>query len=155
MRELTLTYLTSGEKICLGYKKRGFGAGLWNGFGGKLEAGEMPVAGAVREVQEEIGVSVDPSELTLVAVIDFYFTSGEHLHVHTFLTDSWVGEITESEEMQPRWFLFEDVPYDQMWDDDRHWVPRVLAGELLRGSVWFGADDKTVEKHEWQVVDAF
>jgi len=26
--------------ILLGYKKRGFGAGKWNGFGGKVEIGE-------------------------------------------------------------------------------------------------------------------
>lgn len=30
--------------------------GLWNGLGGKIEPGETPVAGAIREVQEESGV---------------------------------------------------------------------------------------------------
>ena len=28
------------RRVLLGLKKRGFGAGKWNGFGGKLEPGE-------------------------------------------------------------------------------------------------------------------
>ena len=37
---LTLVFIRRQGEILLGYKKRGFGAGKWNGFGGKVEAGE-------------------------------------------------------------------------------------------------------------------
>ncbi|MEK7165153.1 MAG: DNA mismatch repair protein MutT, partial [Patescibacteria group bacterium] len=37
---LTLCIVHQNEKVLLGMKKRGFGAGRWNGFGGKLQDGE-------------------------------------------------------------------------------------------------------------------
>jgi hypothetical protein len=31
--------------------------------------------------------------------------------------------------MRPQWFTFTDIPYDQMWEDDRIWLPMVLNGQ--------------------------
>ena len=33
---LTLVFLREGTRVLLGMKKRGFGVGKWNGFGGKV-----------------------------------------------------------------------------------------------------------------------
>ena len=35
---LTLVFLREGGKVLLGMKKRGFGVGKWNGFGGKVRS---------------------------------------------------------------------------------------------------------------------
>lgn len=37
---LTLVMVVQPGRVLLGMKKRGFGAGRWNGFGGKVQAGE-------------------------------------------------------------------------------------------------------------------
>ena len=37
---LVLVRDVARHRVLLGMKKRGFGAGKWNGFGGKLEPGE-------------------------------------------------------------------------------------------------------------------
>ena len=47
---LTLVFLRREGEVLLGMKKRGFGEGKWNGFGGKVEAGETIVEAAAREV---------------------------------------------------------------------------------------------------------
>lgn len=47
---LTLAFVRESTRILLGLKKRGFGQGLWNGFGGKVQPGETIEAGAVRFV---------------------------------------------------------------------------------------------------------
>ena len=35
---LTLVFLREGRRVLLGMKKRGFGVGKWNGFGGKVRS---------------------------------------------------------------------------------------------------------------------
>ena len=42
---LTLVYIRDEENILLGLKKRGFGTGKWNGFGGKVEPSETILQG--------------------------------------------------------------------------------------------------------------
>lgn len=37
---LTLVMVVQPGRVLLGMKKRGFGVGRWNGFGGKVQAGE-------------------------------------------------------------------------------------------------------------------
>ena len=50
---MTLVFLrreniSGSTEFLLGMKKRGFGVGRWNGFGGKVEPGETVVQGALR-----------------------------------------------------------------------------------------------------------
>ena len=45
---LTLAFIRDGGRLLLGMKKRGFGAGKWNGFGGKVDPGETILQGAIR-----------------------------------------------------------------------------------------------------------
>src|SRR5207302_2392316 len=64
----TLCYVfRSGEggrrQVLLGRKKRGFGAGMIMGLGGKAGPGESEAACAVREAGEEAGIAVDPGTL--------------------------------------------------------------------------------------------
>ena len=45
---LTLAFVRDSCRILLGLKKRGFGEGRWNGFGGKVQKGESIKDGAKR-----------------------------------------------------------------------------------------------------------
>jgi ADP-ribose pyrophosphatase YjhB (NUDIX family) len=155
MKVLTLGFLLKDDAICLGMKKRGFGEGNWNGYGGKVEEGESVTAALVREIREESGVETNERDLEEVALIDFIFEDGKHLHVHTYFIRTWRGEPAETEEMRPRWYAFDAIPYDLMWADDIHWLPRALRGEKLRGTVYFNADGETIKDMAWSVVDRF
>ncbi|MCF7815950.1 MAG: 8-oxo-dGTP diphosphatase [Candidatus Pacebacteria bacterium] len=152
---LTLAYLISETQVCLAMKKRGFGEGNWNGYGGKLEDAETIENATVREIKEESGVDVHENDLKKVAIAEFFFKDGKHLAVHTFFIRSWEGEPAETEEMRPEWFAFNMIPYDKMWADDIHWFPRALQGEKLIGKVWFKEDGESIEKMEWIQVTAF
>ena len=149
---LTLVYLVKEQSICLGLKKRGFGEGNWNGFGGKVEEGETIEDSALRELKEESRVGAHKKDLEKVAVIEFFFTDGRHLEVHAYFIEKWEGNPVETEEMRPAWFHFDDIPYDRMWADDIHWLPRALDGERIRGTVWFKEDGKMIEQMEWKPV---
>jgi ADP-ribose pyrophosphatase YjhB (NUDIX family) len=151
---MTLSFLLRDDAICLAMKKRGFGEGNWNGYGGKVEEGETVPAAAVREIKEESGVDVDERDLEEVALIDFYFEDGKHLHVHTYFTRMWDGEPIETEEMRPRWYTFDAIPYDLMWADDIHWLPCALKGEKLQGAVYFNSDGATIKNMKWNALSA-
>ena len=38
----------------------------------------------------------------------------------------------ESDEMMPTWFKFDEVPLDEVWDDDRYWFHLQLADKSPR-----------------------
>lgn len=145
-RLLTLVLLLDGKRILLGMKKRSFGAGRWNGFGGKLELGESIDAAARREVAEEAGVIV--GELTEVGVLTFSFDGQEEVfEVHVFTATSWEGTPSESSEMRPEWFALDAIPYNTMWLDDPYWLPLVLKGKSVHGTFHFKDQQHLVSHH--------
>ena len=141
---LSLCIVREGDKVLLGMKKRGFGAGFWNGFGGKVEPGETIEQGARRELQEEAGIVA--ASLTQVGRIDFDFVDDPvRLEVHVFLVDGFTGIPMETEEMRPQWYDLAAIPYEKMWLDDRYWLPLALEGKLFKGRFLFRGTDKIVE----------
>ena len=118
---------------------------VWNGFGGKVEAGEEIEQAAKREIYEEIGVVVD--NLEKFGIIDFEFpNSGEISEVHFFCAKEFNGEPRESEEMRPEWFHINEIPLDQMWDDDKYWFPLFLEGKKFKGRISFDENDNVIDK---------
>jgi 8-oxo-dGTP diphosphatase len=132
--------------ILLGHKKRGFGVDKWAGIGGRIEVGEGVVEAACREVCEEIGVTISESALQARGVITFRFPHRPSWNqtVHLFVATEWDGEPSESEEMRPAWYAPDALPFDQMWDDARYWLPQLIAGETLYLLITFGEDNATV-----------
>ncbi len=143
---LTLVLAIRGTDILLGMKKRGFGAGRWNGFGGKVEADESIEAAARRETKEECGIDITRMEEVGVHEFEFEKERGTILEVHVFRADAWHGEPVETEEMRPQWFPIDVIPYTEMWPDDRYWFPLFLAGKKFRTKFLFGDGDAVLEQ---------
>src|SRR3989344_6107951 len=135
MKPVTLCLLVKDNKVLLAMKKRGFGVGKWNGVGGKVQKGETIETAAARETGEEIGVMVDLAKIENVGKIEFHFKDKPewNQHMHIFLVKNWEGEPKESEEMMPKWYFQNEIPFDAMWPDDKHWLQMVLAGKKVEG----------------------
>lgn len=165
MRQVTLCLLIRGNgnerEMLLAMKKRGFGMGKWNGVGGKidLEKGDKNIIdAAIRETEEEIGVKI--KEFEKVALLSFrfpYITEEKQWNqdVHVFLVKDWQGEPIESEEMAPKWFKTKEIPFGEMWDDDKFWLPKILEGKKVKadfifkeGEIIFGQDIRIVKGFE-------
>lgn len=144
MQIVTLLFLRRDQEILLAMKKRGTGAGKWNGVGGKVNTGESNEAAARRECLEEIGVSV--VSLSLVAKLEFSIPHRQfHNLAYVYFASEWLDEPMETEEMAPKWFNITDIPYEVMWADDIYWLPSVLAGAKIGASFIFDANDQLIE----------
>ncbi|MFH0977822.1 MAG: 8-oxo-dGTP diphosphatase [Candidatus Woesearchaeota archaeon] len=160
MMQVTLCYLLKENKILLGMKKRGFGEGRWNGFGGKTAEGESIEDAAIREIKEEMSVMIDKKHLKKVATIDFFFPFAPEgkkwdQQMHVFFATKWKGEPEETEEMKPQWFEISKIPLEQMWADDPYWLPLVLKGKKVKGEFTFGKDNCSVVDHKVEVKQKF
>lgn len=134
----TLVYVVRNDSVLLIRKKRGLGAGKINAPGGRLEPGESLHDCAVREMREELRVT--PTGLVFVGDNKFQFVDGYSLHAHVFLASGIVGTPQETDEAIPHWFDVDDVPYDEMWEDDRLWVPHVFSATRFTARYVFDGD---------------
>lgn len=133
---LTLCIVHQHPKILLGVKKRGFGIGRWNGFGGKVEQGETIEEAAMRELKEEVGI--EALEMTKMGVLDFEFENDPKiLETHIFYITKFKGIPEETEEMSSKWFHIDKIPFELMWPDDIYWMPFLLSGKKFRGKFLF------------------
>ncbi len=121
----TLLYIVSNNRVLLIRKKRGLGSGLYNGVGGKVEEGETPLSAAIRECIEEVGVV--PRNIEWYGVLEFYNDGKLYGYVHIFVAKSYEGVPRESDEAIPLWFGLDEIPYEEMWEDDKFWLPLVLV----------------------------
>lgn len=132
----TLIFVIHDDRILLIRKKRGLGAGKINGPGGRLDDGETPAACALREIREELLVEAQtPRE---IGELRFQFVDGYGIHVHVFRSDGLTGTPTETDEAIPIWSAVDAIPYDEMWADDRIWLPLLIAEQRFEG--WFVFD---------------
>lgn len=94
----------------------------------------------MREVLEETGLVV--SNLRSHGILSFYF--GQRLEVdwkvYVFSTYNFKGSLNPSEEGSLKWFAFDEIPYDNMWQGDRHWLPLLLEGKKFQGAFYFNKD---------------
>jgi 8-oxo-dGTP diphosphatase len=134
----TLLFVVRDGQILLIRKKRGLGAGKVSGPGGRIEAGETPAECAVREVQEELRVT--PTGLRHHGEHRFHFLDGYTLHCHIFIASDCQGQAQETDEAIPMWTPIAAIPYDEMWADDRHWLPLALNGARVLGHWIFDGD---------------
>ncbi len=134
----TLVFVVRDDEILLINKKTGLGKGKVNGPGGKVDPGESPEACAVRECQEELGITV--SNLEYCGQHRFQFVDGYSIHVWVYRTREFTGVPRETREAAPLWVKLDSIPYDDMWEDDRYWLPMVLSGERFQTRWIFDGD---------------
>lgn len=154
MTKFTLIFVLNGEHVLLGYKKRGFGVGKWNGFGGKVEKDETIVKGAVRELKEESNLDVADSDMKYLGYVQYERANSPQVDiVYIFTTSNASDDFCETEEMAPKWFKISEIPYDVMWPDSKYWLPIVLKNKGLLAKFLLSGE-RTIEEKIINEIEA-
>lgn len=146
---LTLCLVHDDSRLLLGMKKRGFGVGQWNGFGGKVETGETIKIAAQRELKEEAGL--EALDMIEKGIIDFSSENDPKvLEMHIFEVVKFSGEPIETEEMKPQWFDLDKLPFEKMWPSDFYWYPLFFANKKFTGKFLF--DKPSDNEHSAKII---
>jgi 8-oxo-dGTP diphosphatase len=81
--------------------------GKWEFPGGKVEDGESPAAALVRELEEELGVTVDIGRALTPVVWDY---GRGPIRLHPFVCRIAAGELHPHEHEEIRWCASDELP---------------------------------------------
>lgn len=160
LRAATLSFPVREDAVLMALKQNKIGAGCWNGYGGGIELGENLVNAAIRELQEESGLSAIPELVRRMAVMDFHNQRSDGsffiCRVHVFKVFGWQNNPIETPEMKrPTWFGIDGLPDDMMLAD-KYWLPIVLQGARIIGMASYGPSQKELlGKVFIKTVDSF
>ena len=105
---------------------KGYGdnKGQWEFPGGKVEAGETPQQALVREIQEELAVTVQVGERLDTVEYDY---PAFHLHMDCFWCFVTEGEIVLNEAQAARWLDRDTLPQVDWLPADLTLLPKLKA----------------------------
>lgn len=146
-------FIICDGKILLIEKKRGLGAGKINGPGGKIDPGETPLEAIIRETQEELHVT--PLSPIKLGELHFHMSDVPHILCHVYRANDLEGTPTETDEAVPLWTDLAEIPYERMWEDDRYWLPHIIANRPFTGKFSFDGDKMLSKEISMKTLDDF
>lgn len=133
-----LVLLTRADRVLLlkGASDKRLWADCYNGLGGHVEPGETPYQAALREVQEESGLS--PAALTLRALIHVTMPEPPGVMISVFVGEAPEGMVRASEEGTPVWIPRDALTDLHLVEDLYELLPRLLSpGDVIFGHYRF------------------
>jgi hypothetical protein len=73
------------------------------------------------------------------------------MFVHVFTAKEFKGEPEETEEARPERFEIKNLPYEDMWPDDKYWFQKMLDGEDFEARFYFDEEGDEILDHEFLV----
>jgi len=89
--------------------------GLWEFPGGKIEQGETPEAALVRELKEELAITVNKEDLTAAGFVSHCYNE-QNLHVilMLFICKKWQGTTIGNEGQKIKWIDINAIVAEEM-----------------------------------------
>ncbi len=113
----TVCLLTRGDEVLLLHRRRAPNKGLWNGVGGRIEAGETPLQSALREIEEETGFRLETARFAGILTWEGFETPSAGLYI--FTAEAPAGQPVANDEgelaWKPRGWLFTAAEVVSNW----------------------------------------
>ncbi len=149
VKELAVCHLIkNGGNLLLIKAEEGLNKGKWNAPSGEILKGETPAKSAMRNVFQQTGVYV--SKVNYHGTVRLFLNGkNEYSHrLHIFSTKLFSGDLKPNIKGEARWFNFSDIPYYEMWADDRYWTNLVLQGKEFEADFFFDEKNEKITKYQ-------
>ncbi len=125
---LSIVEDVANHKFLMIRHHRGINEGCVNFPGGKKEAGETMEDCVIRETYEETGLKIkNPKQ---VGYIEF---PTKDFYVYVFKSTEFSGAVKEKkDEVDAFWVDEDEIPYEQMREADRNFLPEIMAGKYVK-----------------------
>ncbi len=130
------------QEVALAYNLQGQHEGLWVGYRLPISPNEKPEHGALRALAEKGGIAAEIKHMRRQAVVEHREEDGRpFLKLHVLTCRHWMGRPKRTLAMgNPMWFSFQNVPYENMANEEQRYLPHVLVGEKIMCSLTFDKD---------------
>jgi 8-oxo-dGTP diphosphatase len=120
--------------------------GLWTPPGGKLELGESPDQGCIREMREETGLNI--TRLTLRGVLNVYDRAYPiHWLLFIYRADEFTGDIQPTPEGELAWISLRDLSlYPRPYADRVHFPYVLLDSAPFRAHYVYDTPDTLISE---------
>lgn len=120
-------------------KEKDLNEGKWIGIGGKLEPGETPLQCVARETREETGLAI--TDFVMRGIIYFHSDIWESEKMYLYSATLSAGgtastgganpaeELPDCEEGILKWVPFPEIMDLNLWEGDKLFLPKLMAGE--------------------------
>ncbi|HAX72599.1 MAG TPA: 8-oxo-dGTP diphosphatase [Firmicutes bacterium] len=129
MIKTTLCYVYRGSQVLMVYrnkKENDFHLGKWNGLGGKIEPGETPEQGVIREVYEESGIIIESPTLVGECLFPNFEGHGEDEYVYIYVATTDVMTVSDCLEGDLYWVEEKEILSLNLWESDQVFLPYVF-----------------------------
>jgi NADH pyrophosphatase NudC (nudix superfamily) len=115
-------FIVKDNKILLAKIQYSLNDQKWNGIGGYIDNVESPEDAVVREFSEETFIKINKDDLIKVKELEM------EIKLIVFKTNKWSGElnIKDASIKELKWFNFDEIPYKEMFADNKDWLPELL-----------------------------
>jgi 8-oxo-dGTP diphosphatase len=141
----TLCFLTRADQVLLLKRRQPPNQGLWNGVGGHVEPGEMPLAACLREVREETGYRLETAHFAgILTWRGFEIAAGG---LYLFTASAPEGSVATCAEGQLEWHAWSWLLTSPEVVSNLHHVGRHLLNGAEPQDYYFEYADGHIVRH--------
>lgn len=147
-KELAICHVIKNGTLLLIKGEEGINKGKWNAPSGELASNEKSDKAAMRHAFQQTGLYVNKVvhhgtiRLFLNGKVEYDYK------IHVYSTKIFSGDLKPNIKGEARWFNTGELPFYEMWADDKYWVNLVLEGKRFDADFFLDEKNENVVKYQ-------